>query len=123
MKLEGAPRQRGLVIVNKAERLLLDLAPHIDRIPKHQRYRFAIRLEDALWELIQCLISAAVSGQKSKLYRADEQVRYVHALLRHAAENRSGGRPLLRGKRVGDASRQLSEIGAMLGAWRKRIAK
>ena len=43
MTPEKAPRQRGLVIVNKAERLIIDLAPHIDKIPKHQRYRYAVR--------------------------------------------------------------------------------
>ena len=47
MRPESAPRQWGLVIVNKAERLIIDLAPHIDKIPKHQRYRYAIRLEDS----------------------------------------------------------------------------
>jgi hypothetical protein len=46
MTPEKAPRQRGLVIVNKAERLIIDLGAHIDKIPKHQRYRYAIRLED-----------------------------------------------------------------------------
>lgn len=116
MTPEKAPRQRGLVIVNKAERLMIDLAPHIDKIPKHQRYRYAIRLEDELWELVRRLIEAAMSNQKSKVYRADEQVRYLHALLRHAAE-----RKLLGIKRVGDASAQLSEIGAMIGAWRQRL--
>ncbi|MBD3619002.1 MAG: diversity-generating retroelement protein Avd [Chromatiales bacterium] len=113
---ERAPRQRGLVIVNKAERLILDLGPHIDKIPKRQRYRYALRLEDGLWELVRRLIEAAMSNQKSKVYRADEQVRYLHALLRHAAE-----RKLLGIKRVGDASKQLSEIGAMIGAWRQRL--
>jgi len=113
---EEAPRQRGLVIVNKAERLIIDLGPHIDKIPKHQRYRFALRLENELWELVRRLIDAATSNQKSKVYRADEQIRYLRALLRHAAE-----RKLLAPRRVGDASSQLSEIGAMIGAWRQRL--
>ena len=72
MTPEKAPRQRGLVIVNKAERLIIDLGAHIDKIPKHQRYRYAIRLEDELWELVRRLIEAAMSNQKSKVYRADE---------------------------------------------------
>ena len=116
MNPEKAPRQRGLVILNKAERLIFDLSPHIDKIPKHQRYRYAARLEDALWELVRRLIEAAVSNQKSKVYRADEQIRLIHALLRHA-----GDRRLLTPKRVGDTSRQLSEIGSMIGAWRQRL--
>ncbi|WP_211248471.1 diversity-generating retroelement protein Avd [Desulfobulbus elongatus] len=102
--------------MNKAERLINSLAPYIDKIPKHQRYRYAMRLEDALWELALRLIEAATSNQKSKIYRADEQVRYIHALLRHAAE-----RKLLGIKQVGDASKQLSEIGAMIGSWRQRL--
>ncbi|PWG62873.1 diversity-generating retroelement protein Avd [Sediminicurvatus halobius] len=113
---EEVPRQRGLVVVSKAERLIADLGPQIDRIPKHQRYRFAVRLEAALWELVRRLIEAATSGQKSKVYRADEQIRYLHALLRHGAERR-----LLGAKRVGEAAGQLSEIGAMVGAWRQRL--
>ncbi len=116
MQPEQAPRQRGLVVVSKAERLIDDLAPALDRVPRHQRYRYAARLEDELWELVRRLIEAAMSGQKSKVYRADEQVRYIHALLRHGAERR-----LLGLKRVGDAAGQLSEIGAMIGAWRQRL--
>lgn len=68
---EQAPRQRGLVLLNKAERLIVDLSPAIDKIPRSQRYRYGLRLEDALWELVQGLIEAAVSGQKSKVYRAE----------------------------------------------------
>ncbi|SFT73616.1 diversity-generating retroelement protein Avd [Halomonas saccharevitans] len=116
MNPDGAPRQRGLVIVNKAERLISDLGPHLDKIPRHQRYRYGARLEEALWELVRRLIEAAMSNQKSKVYRADEQVRFIHALLRHGAD-----RKLLGLKRVGDASSQLSEIGAMIGAWRQRL--
>ena len=75
-----------------------------------------MRLENELWELVRRLFEAAMSNQRSKVYRADEQVRFLHALLRHAAERR-----LLGVKRVADASSQLSEIGAMIGAWRQRL--
>ena len=105
-----------LTIVTKAERLIVDLSPALDRVPRHQRYRYAARVEGALWELVDRLIQAAMSGQKSKVYRADEQVRYIHALLRHGAE-----RKLLSPKWVGEAAKQLGEIGAMIGAWRQRL--
>lgn len=114
--LEEAPRQRGLVLLTKAERLIADLGPAIDKIPRHQRYRYATRLEDALWHLVDLIIQAAAGGQKSKVYRVDEQARFIHALLRHGAE-----RKLIGAKRVGEAARQLAEIGAMVGAWRKRL--
>ncbi|NNC24254.1 diversity-generating retroelement protein Avd [Salinisphaera sp. USBA-960] len=113
---EKPARQRGLVIVNKAEQLIVDLAPNIDRIPRHQRFRYAARLEDSLWGLVQRLIEAAMSGQKSKLYRADEQVRLIHALLRHGAERR-----FISPGRIGEASRKLAEIGAMIGSWLGRM--
>ncbi|WP_445157420.1 diversity-generating retroelement protein Avd [Halomonas sp. E14] len=113
---DQAPRQRGLVLLSKAEKLIADLGPAIDKIPRHQRYRYAARLEDALWELVSRLIEAAASGQKSKVYRADEQIRFIHALLRHGAE-----RKLLAPARVGEAAQQLKEIGAMVGAWRARL--
>lgn len=116
MSREQAPRQRGLLIVSKAERLLIDLTPALNRAPKHQRYRFVARLENELWELIRRLIEAAMSGQKSKVYRADEQVRLVHALLRHAAEVK-----ILTPKRVGNAAQQLQEVGAMIGHWRQKL--
>ena len=77
-----APRQRGLVLLNKAERLLEYLGPVLDRVPRHQRYRYAARVEDALWQLVDGIIQAAASGQKSKVYRVDEQIRLVHTLLR-----------------------------------------
>lgn len=113
---DGTPRQRGLVILAKAEKLIADLGPTLDKIPKHQRYRYGLRLEDSLWELVSRLIEAAASGQKSKVYRADEQIRFIHALLRHGAE-----RKLIRPARVGEAAQQLKEIGAMIGAWRSRL--
>jgi hypothetical protein len=118
MNHEGAPRQRGLVLLSKAERLIAEIAPAIDRIPRVQRYRYAKRLEDALWELVDYTIRAACSGQKSKVYRVDEQIRLVHALLRHGAE-----RKLLSPSRVGAAAGMLAEIGAIVGAWRKRFSK
>lgn len=113
---DEAPRQRGLVLLGKTERLIADLGPAIDKIPRVQRYRYAIRLEDALWHLVEFIIQAAASGQKSKVYRVDEQIRYVHALLRHGAE-----RKLISAKRVGESAGKLAEIGAMVGAWRKRF--
>lgn len=100
----------------KAERLLADLGPAIDKIPRAQRYRYAARLEEALWQLVALVIQAAASGQKSRIYRLDEQIRYLHALLRHGAD-----RKLIGAKRVGDAAGQLGEIGAMVGAWRRRF--
>ena len=94
----------------------MDLSPALDRVPRHQRFRYAKRLEDALWELVDRLIQAAMSGHKSKVYRADEQVRLIHALLRHGAE-----RKLISPKWVGEAATQLGEIGAMIGAWRRKL--
>ncbi len=113
---DEAPRQRGLVLLAKAERLIAGLGPTIDKIPRHQRYRYALRLEDALWQLVELIIQAAASGQKSKVYRVDEQIRFIHALLRHGAE-----RNLIGARRVGEAARELGEIGAIIGAWRKRF--
>ncbi|MEW6648136.1 MAG: diversity-generating retroelement protein Avd [Pseudomonadota bacterium] len=103
-------------MLTKAERLIADLGLAIDKIPRHQRYRYATRLEDALWHMVDLIIQAAASGQKSKVYRVDEHIRYIHALLRHGAE-----RKLIGVKRVGEAARQLAEIGAMVGAWRQRL--
>ena len=105
-----------LVILSKIEWLILDLSPAIERIPKHQRFRYARRLEDGFWDLIYLTIQAAASNQKSRVYRVDEQIRFLHALIRHGAE-----RKLISPKRVGDAANQLGEIGAMIGAWRKRF--
>ncbi|WP_280564906.1 diversity-generating retroelement protein Avd [Chromohalobacter sp. 48-RD10] len=100
----------------KAEKMIVDLGPALDKIPKHQRYRYGQRLEDALWELVRLIIEAAASGQKSKVYRVDEHLRFIHALLRHGAE-----RGLLRASRVGASAQQLKEIGAMVGTWRQRL--
>ena len=100
----------------KAEKLIVDLGPALDKIPTHQRYRYGQRLEYALWELVRLILEAAASGQKSKVYRLDEHLRWVHALLRHGAE-----RKLIRPGRVGEAAQQLKEIGAMVGAWRQRL--
>lgn len=113
---EEAPQQRGLVLLSKAERLLTDLGPSIDKVPRHQRYRYAIRLEEALWRLVELIIQAAASGQKNKVYRIDEHLRLLHALLRHGAE-----RKLIAASRTGEAAVQLAEIGAMVGTWKKKL--
>lgn len=116
---EGVPRQRGLVLLTKAEQLIVSLGPAIDKVPRYQRYRYAVRLEDALWELVSRIIEAAASGQKSKVYRVDEHIRFIHALMRHGAERKLLAPPRV----VGDATMQLKEIGAMVGAWRERLSR
>ncbi len=103
-------------MLSKAEKLIADLGPALDKIPKHQRYRYGLRLEEALWQMVRLIIEAAASGNKSKVYRLDEHLRFVHALLRHGAERR-----LIRPGRVGAAARDLNEIGSMVGAWRQRV--
>ena len=72
LERDEAPRQRGLVLLSKVERLIADLSPAIDKVPRHQRYRFGARLENALWDLVEMIIQAASSGQKSKVYRVDD---------------------------------------------------
>lgn len=113
---DQAPRQRSLELLARTERLILNFAPSIDRIPRSQRYRYGARLEAALWELAERIIEAACSGAKSKVYRADEQVRLLHCLIRHGAS-----RELIKPRTAGERSAELSEIGAMLGAWRKKF--
>ena len=105
-----------LVILSKIERLILDLSPAIERIPKYQRFRYAKRLEDGFWDLVYLVIQAAASNQRSRVYRVDEQIRFLHTLIRHGAE-----RKFLSPKRAGFAGRELSEIGSMIGAWKKRL--
>ena len=92
-----------LVVLSKVERMILDLAPAIERIPKHQRFRYAKRLEDGLWDLVRLVIQAAASNQASKVYRVDEQVRYIHALIRH-------GHRLLRKDSVTRARRRFKRL-------------
>lgn len=48
---EQAPRQRSLELLNRAERLILNFAPSIDRIPRSQRYRILRVTPEHLWML------------------------------------------------------------------------
>lgn len=109
-------RQHRLILLTKAEELNLGLADAIDRLPRAQRYRYGQRLECSLWRLIELIIEAACSGTKSRVYRLDEHIRVLRALIRFGAN-----RKLLSAKRTATASITLGEIGAMVHSWKAKL--
>jgi hypothetical protein len=105
-----------MVMLTKAERLIDEMIPTINRIPKYQRYRYGARLEDALWEIVRRIVEAGYSGQKSKVMRLEEQIRFTQSLLRFGYNS-----DLLMAKSVGRFSAAVGELLAMTRAWKSRL--
>lgn len=47
------------------EQLIVEAMPVLDKIPRAHRYRYGARVEEALYGLIDLVVAAASSGQKT----------------------------------------------------------
>lgn len=99
-----------------AERFCADTYDSVTRMPSGHRFRACKQLEDSAFKLISLVIEAAASGQKSKVYRLDEHIRYIHSVIRVGVECK-----IIKASTAGALARQLGEIGSMVGAWKQRI--
>jgi len=102
----------------KTHELLLWLIPRTLRFPREQRFVLVRRLQDTALDLQEKLLEAALSRgrtQRSALYKADvilAQLRYHLRLAQELA--------LLSERQYAHAARLVTEIGRLLGAWRKK---
>ncbi|MCX8016403.1 MAG: four helix bundle protein [Rhodocyclaceae bacterium] len=116
----------GLRLLQLVEQFIVEAMPVLDKIPRAQRYRYGAQLEEVVYGLIDDVVSAASSGQKSKVYALCDHIEALHALLRVGAERkliapRFVGRMMAAPGRDAPGGGMLRQIAAMAAAWRRSV--
>lgn len=92
------------------------LLDHTRKYPKHERFRLAKRIEDALFEFHALLLRAAQSNDpQNSLKEADIRLDLLRAYLRLAVELKYTAP-----KQYEYAAQYTTEIGKLLGGWLKK---
>lgn len=93
--------------------------PHISKFPRNQRYTLGLHIENKLLFLMDAVIDAQYSRDKSKILKkanlAIEQIRYLFRL--------SYDLHMINIKIYERSSRYLREIGVQIGGWLKQQAQ
>jgi len=123
---ERGSARGGLKLLQLVEQLIVEAMPVLDKIPRAHRYRYGARLEEALYGLIDLVVAAASSGQKSKVYALADRIETLHALLRIGAERkliapRFVGRIMAAPNHDLPRGGLLRQIAAMAAAWRRSV--
>jgi ADP-dependent phosphofructokinase/glucokinase len=92
------------------------LLEHTAKFPRHERFRLAKRIDDALFDFHACLVQAT-EGQNSKelLTNASSHLNLLRAYLRIAVEL-----GYTTPKQYQHAAEHSSELGKLLGGWMKK---
>ena len=105
-------------IFAKTESFMVWLFEHTAKFPKHERFRLAQRINDALFDFHVNLIKATVSNDpKSHLINADIQLKLLRSYLRLAVELR-----YTTSKQYQHISEHTSNMGKLLGGWLKSVS-
>ncbi len=103
-------------IIAKMYDLLLYLVPQVSKFPRSQRYLLGERLELACFDVLELLIEAAYSREKTPLlHRANvtlEKARYYVRLCKDLK--------LVSLHRYEVVSKMLNDVGVQLGGWIKQ---
>lgn len=102
----------------KTESFMLWLLDHTARFPRHERFRLARRIDDAMFAFHECLIRAASRPETARadLAQADVELIKLRAYLRLALE-----RKYTSPTQFGYAAQQTAELGRLLGGWLKTL--
>jgi hypothetical protein len=101
----------------KTEAFMAWLFEHTAKFPRHERFRLARRIEEALFDFHACLVQATASDQtRVHLAQADTHLNLLRAYLRLAVELK-----YTTPQQYQYAASHTSEIGKLLGGWMKRI--
>jgi hypothetical protein len=107
-------RQQSPIFV-KTETFIVWLLAHTGKYPKSERFRLALRIEDAIFALHEHLIRAAqVNHARQELLEADIELDKLRSYLRLSHESH-----LMNADQFGYSASQTTEIGKLLGAWIK----
>ena len=99
----------------KTEVFMKWLLEHTAKFPKHERFRLAKRIDDALFDFHACLVLASQSNAKENLSAANNHLNLLRAYLRLAVELK-----YTTPKQYQHTAEHTSEIGRLLGGWMKK---
>ena len=106
-----------LVVIEKAQELLVWSLKHIEKFPRTHRYGLGLRLEQRLSELLDRLIEAKYTKERLPLlHRCNLDLERLRFDYRTAKDVRC-----FSVDHYGSASRFVNEIGQNLGLWIKSI--
>jgi len=112
---KARPRQPELPILTKTYDLVLWSCHHTSRFPKQHRFVLGERIERRLYDLLETLLQARYTRERSGLLRqANLSLEVLRFQLRLAHDLQC-----LRTNSYGHACRLLLEIGKMIGGWLK----
>lgn len=89
------------------------------RFPKQQRFVLAARMEGAAFDLLDAVTLALLepAGRLDRVRAADEAASRLRVAVRLSKDL-----ALLRDNQAAFLHRELSEVGKMIGGWRKKIS-
>jgi hypothetical protein len=106
-----------LTVITHTYDLLIWTLGHTGKFPRNHRYGLGRRIEDKLHDLLDSLVEAKFSGDKSEVLRqAGLRVEELRLLYRAAKDLRGLPRNSHR-----HATERLQEIGRQLGGWRRQV--
>ncbi len=101
----------------RTEAFLVWTLEHTRKFPRHERFRLAQRISDALFAFHECLIIAAQRvDARPHLQQADIELDKLRAYLRLALELRYTSRD-----QFAYAAQHTAEIGRLLGGWLRTL--
>lgn len=96
---------------------MLWLLEHTRKFPKHERFRLAKRIDDALFAFHESLLFAAkTSNARRHLRWADVELDKLRAYLRLSLELKYTSE-----NQYAHAAGHVTEIGKLLGGWLKKV--
>jgi len=106
---------QNLIIYQKVYDFMLYLFPIIDRFPKYEKFVLCTQIKNCVLEIARTIIRANKGRNKRPLlYDIDVAIEELRLLIRFSHE-----RKYLSGKSYAEASKQINEVGRLLGGWIK----
>jgi len=100
----------------KTEAFMVWLFDHTAKFPRHERFRLAKRIDDALFNFHEYLVRATLSDNpKRELTEADAQLTLLRTYLRIAVEQHYTSPAQFK-----YIAEHTTEIGKLLGGWLKK---
>lgn len=103
-------------IFARIQAFMVWLFEHTQKFPRHERFRLAQRIDDALFDLHEDVVRASqLASPKDALHDADHHLTLLRAYLRLALELKYST-----AKQYEYAAQHTAEIGKLLGGWLKK---
>ena len=102
--------------IDDCHELLRWIIPQLDKFPRNHRFTLGDRIETGLLDVLEALVAAAYSHNKSAdLEQANRRINVVRHLWRLAYELK-----IIAHKSYAFGSERIVELGAQIGGWRKQ---